>query len=49
MFKNFKSILMPFREVMKDEEGNPKYDKHGNPIYVKSNLIVRHNPYYIVK
>lgn len=40
---------MPFREYMRDEEGNIKHDKHGNAIQVKSFLVVRHNPRYIVK
>ena len=48
MLKKFKAFIMPFREIMKDEDGNPKYDKNGAPIYVKQNLVVRHNPYYIV-
>ena len=49
MFKNFKTFKMPFREVVRDEEGNVKYDKNGSPIYTKVNLVVKHNPYYIVK
>lgn len=49
MFKKFASVLMPFKEVMRDEEGNPKHDKNGNLIYIKQNLVVRHNPYYIIK
>lgn len=49
MFKNFKSVKMPFREVTRDDEGNVKFDKNGEPIYTKVQLVVRHNPYYIVK
>lgn len=49
MFKNFKTFKMPFREVVRDEEGNVKYDKNGSPIYTKVNLVIRYNPYYIVK
>lgn len=49
MLKHFKAVFMPFKEVMRDEDGNPKHDKNGNPIYIKQNLVVRHNPYYIFK
>ena len=49
MFKNFKSFKMPFREPMRDEEGNVKVDKNGNTLYTKNYIVVKHNPYYIVK
>ena len=49
MLKGFKTFKMPFREAMRDEEGNIKHDKHGNPIYTKVQLVVKHNPRYIVK
>lgn len=49
MLKSFKTIFMPFKEVMRDDDGNPKHDKNGNLIYIKQNLVVRHNPYYIIK
>lgn len=49
MLRSFKTILMPFKEVMRDDDGNPKHDKNGNLIYIKQNLVVRHNPYYIIK
>lgn len=49
MLKHFKTFKMPFREVTRDEEGNIKYDKNGSPIYTKVQLVVKHNPYYIVK
>lgn len=49
MLKKFKSFKMNFREVMRDEEGNIKFDKNGSPIYTKVQLVIRHNPYYIVK
>lgn len=49
MLKKFASTKMPFREAMRDEDGNIKYDKNGSPMYTKVFYVVRHNPYYIIK
>lgn len=38
--------LMPFKDYIKDEEGNIKYDKNGNALYQKVHLVVKHNSAY---
>lgn len=41
--------LMPFKDYIKDEEGNIKYDKNGEPLYQKVKLVVKHNSAYKFK
>lgn len=42
-----RSIKMPFKEVKRDEDGNPIFDKKtGEPVYKVSRLIVKCNAAY---
>lgn len=48
MFKKLKkSIKMPFKEIKRDKEGNPIFDKKTEePVYQVTRLIVRCNGAY---
>lgn len=45
----FGAIIMPFKEMLYDEEGNPKKTKDGRPMFAIINRIVRHNKGYFPK